>query len=161
MRRNWNPALWVGFAFVFIGIFSYPLFFARFPITRDFPWANLLIIALALQLLAWGLARAFRRPDLYRGKIFGSILGAVAVLVVGFFLVEIFHGTKEISASHGAPKIGEIAPDFTLPDSHGNQVALSAMLNSTFVPNGSASAAAGTASAQTAGTVLIFYRGYW
>jgi hypothetical protein len=161
MKRSWNPSVWLGFVLVFVGMLSYPLFFARFPTTRDFPWANLLIIALALQLLAWGVARAFRQPDSYRGKIFGSILGAVAVLVVGFFLVEIFHGTREISASHGAPKVGEIAPDFTLPDSRGNPVTLSAMLNSPFVPNGSTSAAAGTGSTQTVGTVLIFYRGYW
>lgn len=161
MRRSWNPNIWLGLVIVFLGMLSYPLFFARFPGTRDFPWANLLIIALALLLLSRGVVRAFRQPDFYRGKIFGSILGVLAVLVVGFFLVEIFHGTKEISASHGAPKVGEIAPDFTLPDSRGNSVTLSAVLNSPFAPNGSASAAATTGPVQTVGTLLIFYRGYW
>jgi lysylphosphatidylglycerol synthetase-like protein (DUF2156 family) len=161
MKRNWNLTLWVGFVLVLVGIFSYPLFFARFPITRDFPWANLALIALALFLLGVGMRRAFRQPDSYRGKISGSILSVLTVLLVGFFLVEIFHETKEISPSQGAPKVGEIAPDFTLPDSQGNPVTLSAMLNSSFVPNGSSSAAAASSSAKTAGTVLIFYRGYW
>jgi hypothetical protein len=161
MRRNWNPRLWVGFALVLVGIISYPLFFARFPVTRDFPWANLALIALAVFLLSVGMLRAFRQPSLYRGKISGSTLSVLTVLLVGFFLVEIFHGTKQIPASHGAPKVGEIAPDFTLPDSQGNRVTLSAVLNSSFAPNGSSSVAAGTDSAKTAGTVLIFYRGYW
>jgi lysylphosphatidylglycerol synthetase-like protein (DUF2156 family) len=161
VKRNWNSTLWVGFSLVLVGIFSYPLFFARFPITRDFPWANLALIALAVLLLGVGMRRAFRQPDSYRGKISGSILSVLTVLLVGFFLVEIFHETKEISASHGAPKVGEIAPDFTLSDSQGNPVTLSAMLNSSFVPNGSSSAAAASSSAKTAGTVLIFYRGYW
>jgi len=65
---------------------SYPLFFARFPALRDFPWANLPIIALGLVLLALGLVRAFRRSDLYRGKLFGSVLAALALAFSGFFL---------------------------------------------------------------------------
>ena len=161
MSRNWNPTLWVGFALVLVGILSYPLFFARFPMTRDFPWANLALIALAVLLLAVGMLRAFRQPDLYRGKVSGSILAVLAVLLVGFFLFDIFYATKRIPASHGAPKVGELAPDFTLPNSRGNLVTLSAVLNSSFVPNGSTSAAAGTGSVKTAGTLLIFYRGYW
>lgn len=161
MKRNWNSILWIGFFLVLAGMFSYPLFFARFPVTRDFPWANLALIAFAVLLLGVGMRRAFGQPDSYRGKISGSILSVLTVLLVGFFLVEIFHGTKETAASHGAPKVGEIAPDFTLPDSQGNLMTLSAVLNSSFAPNGSSSAAADTGSAKTAGTVLIFYRGYW
>jgi hypothetical protein len=149
-KRSWNPILWVGFALVLVGFASYPFFFARFPITRDFPWANLALLALSVFLVCAGVVRAFRQPDVYRGKVSGSILGVLTVLLVGFF-----------PASHGAPKVGEMAPDFTLPDSQGNLVTLSAMLDSSFAPNGSTSATAGTGSAQTAGTVLIFYRGYW
>lgn len=138
---------------------SYPLFFARYPITRDFPWVTLLLIALALFLLATGLARAFQRPDAYRGKIAGSILSGLTLCLVGFFLVEIFYVSRQIPASHGAPKLGEIAPDFTLPDSTGGSVTLSAALNSTFAKNRSTLASAG--SGNTAAVVLIFYRGYW
>lgn len=160
-KRNWNPGLWIGFALAVIGFVSYPLFFARFPITRDFPWANLALMALALFLVGAGIVRAFRQPDLYRGKISGSILGVLTILLVGAFLADIFYATKLIPASHGAPKVGEMAPDFTLPDSQGNPVTLSSLLNSPFAPNGSSSPAAGMESAKTAGSVLIFYRGYW
>ena len=158
MKRSWNPILWGGFLLLLVGMLSYPLFFLRFPITRDFPWANLLIIALALVMLGAGISRAFRRSDQYRGKISGSILGVLTVLLVGFFLYGIFYATRQLPASHGAPQVGQVAPDFTLPDSQNNQVTLSALVNSPFAPNGSSAA---TASAgQTAGTILIFYRGY-
>ena len=142
MKRNWNLRLWVGFALALVGFASYPLFFARFPVTRDFPWANLALMALAVFLVFVGVVRAFRQPDVYRGKVSGSILGVLTVLLVGFFLLDIFYATKLVPASHGAPKVGQVAPDFTLPDSQGNLVTLSSLLNSPFAPNGSSSAAA-------------------
>ncbi|HEY6905755.1 MAG TPA: hypothetical protein VI216_15725 [Candidatus Acidoferrales bacterium] len=161
MKRSWNANIWIGFFLLLAGAFSYPLFFARFPATRDIPWANLAILALALILLGLGIARAFRRPDAYRGKIFGSILGVVAVALAVFFCYGVFYGTRETNASHGAPQVGQVAPDFTLPDSQGNLVTLSSLLTSPFAPNGSTSPAAGTESGKPAGSVLIFYRGYW
>ena len=84
MKRKWNWPIWVGFVVVVAGVFSYE-FFARFPITRDFPWANLLLFGIGIALLIAGLFRAFGRPQVYRGKIFGSIFAAIAVLVVAFF----------------------------------------------------------------------------
>jgi hypothetical protein len=85
MKRFWNANVWAGFILVLAGAISYPLFFARFQVTRDVPWANLAILALALILLGVGITRAFRRPDAYRGKIFGSVLGVVAVALTVFF----------------------------------------------------------------------------
>ena len=72
MKRKWNWPLWVGFVVAVGGLFSYE-FFAQFPITRDFPWANLLLFCVGAILLGLGLVRAFGRPHLYRGKIFGPI----------------------------------------------------------------------------------------
>jgi hypothetical protein len=159
MKRNWNPRLWVGFALALLGVISYPLFFARFAVTRDFPWANLLILVFALLLIGIGLVRAFGKPDLYRGKISGSILAVLALLVTGFFCYSVFALTRQLPASRGAPHVGELAPDFTLPDSKGEPVTLSAVLSSPFTPNRSAAAASG--SEKPAAAVLIFYRGYW
>ncbi len=158
MKRSWNANIWIGFFLVFAGAFSYPLFFARFPVTRDVPWANLAILALALILMGVGITRAFRRPDAYRGKIFGSILGVVAVAVAVFFCYGVFYGTREV-ASHGAPQVGQAAPDFMLPDSKNVPVNLSGVLSSPFAPNGALGTAMG--GEKTAATVLIFYRGYW
>ena len=39
-RFNWP--VWTGFLLSFIAYFSYFFLFVRFPVTRDFPWANLL-----------------------------------------------------------------------------------------------------------------------
>jgi hypothetical protein len=159
VKRSWNPALWFGFLLALVSIPSYPLFFARFPSTRDVPWANWLIIALALVFIAIGVARAFRQPDRYRGKIVGSIFGVLVVGIAVFFAFGIPYLARQIPASHGAPRVGELAPDFTLPDSKNNAVTLSALVDSPFAPNGSSTAASGAE--KTAGTVLIFYRGYW
>jgi hypothetical protein len=159
MKRSWNWCVWVGFLLVLVGGISYPLYFARFPSLRDVPWANLGIIAVALALIAVGVTRAFRRPDAYRGKIFGSALGVLAVAFTVFFCYGVFFGTRETGASHGAPQVGQAAPDFTLPDSTNKPVNLSGMLHSSFAPNGAIGA--GMGGDATAGAVLIFYRGYW
>src|SRR5436190_20612542 len=74
MKRRWNMSLWAGFFFVVIGLLSYVPVFSLFPITRDFPWVNLLFFAVGVVLLGAGLRRAFRQPELYRGRILGSIL---------------------------------------------------------------------------------------
>jgi hypothetical protein len=159
MKRSWNPMLWAGFALVLAGIVSYPTFFIRFPATRDFPWANLLLLAVAAAMLAAGVWRAFRRPEAYRGKVSGSILVSLSVLLIGLFFVGIFYLPRQLPASRGAPQIGAMAPDFTLPDSTGGSVTLSSLLHSPFGTNDWPAAAAGPD--KTAGAVLIFYRGYW
>jgi len=160
MKRNWNWAVWTGASLVFLGVISYPLFFVRFPALRDFPWANLPMIALGLVLLALGLVRAFRRSDLFRGKIFGSVLAVLALAFSGFFLYGIFIGARHVlPASHGAPQVGQTAPDFTLPDSQNHPVSLTGALDSPFTPESTTRAA--TSAAKAAGVILIFYRGYW
>jgi len=159
MKRSWNPRIWIGFVLSLAAMVSYPTVFARYPATRDIPWVTLLLIALGVFLVASGVARAFRRPEAYRGKISGSILAFMTVLLVGFFLVAIFYGARQIPASHGAPQVGQIAPDFTLPDSKGNNVTLSRLLDSSFSTDEGPTT--GAASDKTAAVALIFYRGYW
>jgi hypothetical protein len=44
MKRGWNWPIWVGSIITVGGLFSYE-FFAQFPMTRDFPRANLLLFA--------------------------------------------------------------------------------------------------------------------
>jgi hypothetical protein len=159
MKRSWNPRLWAGFALVLVGIASYPRFFIRFPVTRDFPWANLLLFALAAFLLATGLRRAFQKPEAYRGKVSGTILASLGTLLVAFFLFVILYMARQVPESRGAPTVGQTAPDFTLPDENGHAVTLSALLNSPFSTNDWPEA--GNPHGTTAGAVLIFYRGYW
>ena len=135
MKRKWNWPIWVGFVVVVAGLFSYE-FFARFPITRDFPWANLLLFGIGVALLIVGLFRAFGRPQVYRGKIFGSIFAAIAVLVVAFFSYAIFYVLRQVPASAGAPRVGQKAPDFLLLDQNGKPVGLGDLLSRTIGTEG-------------------------
>ena len=84
-----------------------------------------------------------RRPQVYRGKILGSIFTAIAVLVVAFFSYAIFYVVRQVPASAGAPRVGQKAPDFILLDQNGKPVGLGDLLS------GSRAVA------------LIFYRGFW
>jgi hypothetical protein len=145
MKRKWNWSIWVGFVVAVTGLFSYE-FFARFPVTRDFPWANFLLFGIGLALLVVGLFRAFGRPQVYRGKIFGSILAVIAVLCVAFFSYVIFYVLHQVPASAGAARVGQRAPDFFLLDQNGNPVGLGDLLRG---PSGPKAVA------------LIFYRGFW
>jgi AhpC/TSA family len=141
MKRKWNWPIWVGFVVAVGGVFSYE-FFAQFPSTRDFPWANLLLFGVGAIMLLVGLFRAFGRPQVYRGKIFGSIFALISVLLFAFFAYEIFYVLRQVPLSAQAPRVGEKAPEFALSDQNGKSVALADLL----LPNGA---------------VLIFYRGHW
>ncbi len=154
MKRRWNLWVWTGFLVTLVAMASYFLFFYRFPVTRDVPWASLIIFAAGGWLLAVGLKRATRQPELYRGKVSGPILSVLSVLVFGLFILFVFHLSKDLPASRGAPQVGQKAPDFTLPDKDGNPVTFSALLASPANP--------GPGSPEkTNGVILIFYRGYW
>ena len=141
MKRNWNWPLWIGFFLTLAGFFSYQ-FFAQFPVTRDFPWANLLLFAVGAIFLLAGLVRAFVRPQLYRGKVFGSIFALLCLFIFGFFAYEVFYVLRQVPASLSAPRIGEKAPAFTLPDQNGKPTALMDLIS-------------------PKGAILIFYRGHW
>jgi hypothetical protein len=146
MKRNWNWSLWAGFLFALAGFLSYT-FFVQFPLTRDFPWANFLLFGIGGILLIVGLTRAFGKPKLYRGKVFGTILTILSVLVFALFSYIVFYELKQLPASAEAPRVGQKAPEFTLPDQNDKQVALADLILS---PAG-----------KPGGAVLIFYRGFW
>jgi hypothetical protein len=141
-NRNWNWSLWIGFFFALAGFFSYT-FFAQFPLTRDFPWVNLLLFAVGGIFFAVGLFRAFGKPRVYRGKIFGPILATLGLLMFGFFSYVFFYGLRQVPPSTGAPRIGEKTPQFTLADQDGKEVALADLLD------------------KSNAVALIFYRGFW
>jgi len=147
-RRNLLPL--AGFLVCLLAFLSYFLFFYRFPVTRDVPWANWLLFALGLGLAVAGVRRPFSQPDLYRGRWMGPILALLSLAVAGFFAYGTMVASRHLPASAGAPKVGQKAPDFVLPDSTGRPVRLYDLLGPQTGGGGRAS-----------WVVLIFYRGYW
>jgi hypothetical protein len=151
-RRNYLPL--AGFLVCLLGFLSYFFFFYRFPVTRDLPWTSWLLFALGLGLVGAGVRRAFGQPERYRGRHHGrwtgSVLALLSVAVVGFFLFATTVLSRQLPASAGAPKVGEKAPDFVLPDAAGRPLRLYDLVG--------AKAGGG---APGNWVVLIFYRGYW
>ena len=141
--------LWAGFLLSVLALFSYPFFFVRFPVTRDFPWANLLLYCVAAALIVAGLQRSFGITSKRRTRVVGSILTLLSALVFALFIFVVFVFPRHLPASTHAPQIGQKAPPFTLTDTSGNTVSLSDLLNQ--------SVGGKTAS----GVLLVFYRGYW
>jgi hypothetical protein len=143
MKRRWNIVIWTGFAFVIAALVSYIPLFALFPATRDVPWVNYLLFLVGGCLLAVGIRRAFRDPEHYRGKISGSILAGLSLILFGFFIFGIAYAAKQIPSSESALRPGSAAPPFTLVDAAGRQVTSSDLLKN------------------HRALVLVFYRGYW
>ena len=143
MRRRGNIMIWIGFAIVLLGLLTYVPIFVPFPATRDVPWVNFLLILAGGWLLALGMRRAFGQPDLYRGKISGSILTVLSLLMAGFFCDGMFYAAKDLPGTSGVVRVGQPAPPFTLSNATGQQVALSDLLK------------------DHRAVLLVFYRGYW
>ena len=148
-RLNWP--LWVGFLLTFGAFLSYFFVFVQYPITRDFPWANLLLFVLAAVFLIIGFRRGFAadRAHPTGSKIVTSIVGILSLAIFGFFVFTVFVAGRWLPSSTGAPHVGQRAPDFTLSETSGKSVSLSQLLSEPVNGN------------QPKGVLLVFYRGYW
>lgn len=143
MRRKRNALIWTGFAVVLLAALTYNTIFIRFPVTRDFPWVNLLLFAAGGCMIAAGVYRAYSRPERYRGKVSSVVVGGLALALFAAFYWGMFVFARQLPASEGAPRAGSQAPDFALTDASGKSVSLAEMRRANrFV-------------------LLIFYRGYW
>ena len=153
-KLRWNWPIWLGFLLSLLAVVSYPLFFLRFPITRDVPWANFLLFAISAVFLLVGLKRVFGGTPVSRGKILSPVLTFVSFAVFGLFCFGVFIGSRHLPKSLGAPKVGQKAPEFALRDTHDNLVSLASLLSSPLDP---ANPSRGTPKQ----VLLVFYRGYW
>jgi len=149
--RRFNWPLWAGFLLTLIAAFSYFAFFVNFPVTRDFPWANLLLFLLAAVLIVMGIRRAFARDRAHptRSKVVASIVTTLSVLVCAFFIFAIFIAGRFLPPSTGAPHVGQKVPEFTLSDANARQVSLNQLTSEPV--DGKA----------PKGVLLVFYRGWW
>jgi len=152
-QRRRNGVLFAGVAFLFLTILSnVPVLYAmNLPGLQFLPWISLVLPGIALVCFIIGLRRAFALPAMYRGKVWGSILGALSLLLFAGAIWG-YHHAKDLPVSTGAPRVGQKVPDFTLKNTSGQPVELSEMLKT---PIDVAAAKPPKA------VLLIFYRGYW
>ena len=148
-RINWP--LWAGFLLTLLAAFSYFAFFVKFPVTRDFPWANLLLFLVAAVLVVMGIRRGFARNRAHpkRSKVVTSIVTTLSVVVLAFFIFAIFIAARWLPASTGAPHVGQRVAEFTLSDANDRQVSLNQLMSEPI--DGKA----------PKGVLLVFYRGWW
>ena len=146
-RFNWQ--IWAGFLLSVIALLSYPFVFVNWEATRDFPWANLLLFAIAGVLLFIGLRRAFKPDRRIVSKIVAPILASLSVLILGLFIFSAFIAARWLPPSTAAPNVGQRAPEFTLTDTNNKPVSLAYLLSEPIN------------SKPPKGVLLIFYRGYW
>ena len=147
--RSIHRPLWFGLLLSIIAFISYPTFFVRFPVTRDVPWVNLLLLAISAVLAFFGLRRAFSSASTRGKKIIAALVGVLTVGVIFLFVAGFMIYPRQMPASHGAPQVGQRAPDFRLPDTNNQPVTLAELL------------AAPVAGKPPQGVLLVFYRGYW
>jgi hypothetical protein len=146
-RINWP--LWFGFVLSVVAFLSYPLIFVNWASTRDFPWANLVLFAVAALLLFLGIRRAFAPGRRRLSKIVASVIATLSVLIIAMFIFVAFVASHWLPASTGAPQVAQKAPDFSLTDTSNKTVSLTELLSQPI--NGK----------PARGALLIFYRGYW
>ena len=146
-RFNW--ATWSGFLLSLFAFLSYYFIFVWFESTRDFPWANLLLIAGAVILLVLGLRKGFARDRSKISKVVTSLATVLGLAVCVLFIFLFFVFARHLPASTGAPHVGQKAPEFSIPDTNNKPVTLAELLSTP------------VAGRPPKGALLIFYRGYW
>ena len=157
MRRlNWP--IWLGLLLSFFAFFSYPLIFVNWATTRDFPWANLVLFAIADVFIVIGVKRAFSPERRILSRIVGAVGALLSGLVLVGFIFVAFIAPRQLPASANAPQVGQKAPPFTLTDINSKQMSLSDLLSQ---PIPSDRAEMVSTARPPKGLLLIFYRGYW
>lgn len=147
--KKFNWPLWAGFLLSILALLSYPLIFVNWPATRDFPWATLLLYALAAVIMFIGVRRAFTPERRLISKIVAPAVAGLSVLGLALFIFGIFIFARWLPESAGAPQVGQSAPEFRLLDTNSKPVSLSELKSAPI--NGQ----------PPKGVLLIFYRGYW
>jgi len=122
--------VWAALPLSVVAFLSYPLFFLRWPITRDVPWANFALFAMVGVLVAIGLRRAFAPgPRRVLRVVLSLVPAGLSAAVFASFLSVIYVDAYKLPASAGAPQVGQRAPDFTLLDVNGASIALIDLLS--------------------------------
>jgi hypothetical protein len=166
-QRNWAP--WIGLLLAVAAMLSNAGFFIALPGQRAIAWLSVALAIAALVCAVIGVMRAFRQPQVYRGKVSSSILGVVSLLICGLVAVASI-SSRALPSSAAAPQVGQKVPDFILADTNGTKVSLDQLLGkaeaSALPHSATAGSIASGANSNIAATppkavLLVFYRGNW
>jgi len=146
-KINWP--LWLGFLISAFAFLSYLFLFVNWPVTRDFPWANLALFGIAALFLLAGLRRAFAPGRGRFAKVVAAVVTTICGLSLALFLFGFFVAGRSLPPSTAAPQVNQKAPEFTLPDTSKKAVSLNELL------------ALPLDGRPPRGVLLVFYRGYW
>ena len=152
-KRPNTALLWAWIVTLAAVLSNVMMLFILVPGEQALPWLTLALFAAAFALSVAALRRAFGKPQMYRGRISGSIALVLICLLFAFTVFETVEARKLPSAAQ-APGPGQKALEFTLADTSGRPVSLSSLLEAPLAnsprPDGRPRA-----------LLLIFYRGYW
>ncbi len=126
--------VWLGPILAIVGVLSYFTVFATWPITRDVPWVNLTVLAIALGFSVAGLVRSRRRALASIGLVLTLFLG-------GFFVWYCYVFSSVLPGVELALDVGETVPAVVLRDDRGQDVELGSLAREKLV--------------------LVFFRGHW
>ncbi|HEX4603633.1 MAG TPA: hypothetical protein VH724_06545 [Candidatus Angelobacter sp.] len=160
-RRNWMPG--AALLLALAAMLCNGVFFLGLPGQKAIPLLSLALAFAAVVCAVIGVMRAFRQSQIYRGKILSPVLGTFSVLICALAVVGFIH-SRDLPAPTEAPRVGQKAPDFTLADTNGKNVSLSALLGNsggTLPGAGTAANVTGANNWKPRAVLLIFYRGYW
>jgi uncharacterized membrane protein len=132
---------WIGPALTFAGVVTYFMWFARYPLLRDFPWVNLPVVILGVVLSFLGVMAVFAAKRPWSRK-----LAAAAGLVLAGALATLFVGYVFVLSS-------------MLPDARQETMAMAAAPSAALTDAGGAVVDLSDYRGRKA--VLVFYRGYW
>ena len=126
--------VWLGPLLALVAVASYFTVFVNWPLTRDVPWVNLILLAVALAASIAGLVRSRRRVLASGGLVLTLFLG-------GFFVWYCYVFSYAIPGAELALDVGDPVPAIVLRDDRGQDVALSSLAADKLV--------------------LVFFRGHW
>lgn len=135
--RGFNFLALAGPLLAVVGLLSYFLYFSMWPVFRDFPWLNLLILAgaVGVSLMAWPRARS----GLGRAGAGAGLFVSVALL--GLLCFYAFHLSYQLPDAGRVVDDGTRIPAITLASWDGEQIDVAAAANDKLI--------------------LVFYRGHW
>src|ERR1051325_994587 len=107
--KKFNWLLWVGFVVSILAFITYPTVFVNWPLTRDFPWANLLLFVFAIVFVALGVRRAFAPGRRMFSKIVAPIVAVLSLVVLALFILVTFIGGRQLPPSANAPQVAQKA----------------------------------------------------